>query len=686
MSDEDDKRKAEEAARLAAEELARKKIKEEADAKEQKDAAERARKLVGDSAETSQFPIWKMITDQFTRRATGDTDWMKIGITGVGAVLGGAMAGQTGILGMGVSALLGAGLAGTVGVFLMDFLRGESGSKVKPIPRGVDRPFAGQANELVIARSQSVFPEVPALKATKLTVTIPTYDKTQNPAALASRAEIERLRAIAGKGIDDSRYAIDANNYYLRSYVRQLEKSANSNELNLRYLKDEFPKALQAPAEEVEKYLAQYGEEARASLSVKLDPIMTPKLAEKGLKMDDVPGQQGKLTDELDAYGREIKAKLIAEMAQIRGVSADSLPLEEKAVMFDKAWDNLNVIAKRNLITNFANRAIFDALSQPGNMLSYFPEENYSLDRLMGASDFATAAKKQFSIDSGNGDVFYRPNVLLRPATFLGERLGLTTRSPGDKFYDAYREGNLEEMAKLLEARLAKDDTERADGNPTKKIHLLSEKSRSEMKTYIMGFRAHDKNLALDRFIQTDLIPKQLPALEQYENGLNAHAWKVDRVRKRIAAFEQGGKKFLVLDEGTIDGQEQTLKLLDTRDDKRKSVKVEIAYEAAPVSGKPRTIKSIKINGEDRTVGLKNKVLPAGDIARMVGLEQILEDPAIYAVAASERAPTAFDLAASERGASPLLTYTDATTTPASAPVWSMPPADPALSDKEPKR
>jgi hypothetical protein len=237
-------------------------------------------------------------------------------------------------------------------------------------------------------------------------------------------------------------------------------------------------------------------------------------------------------------------------------------------------------------------------------------------------------------------------------------------------------------MANILDARLKKDDEDKAKTPPE---NILKEEARFKMRTFALGLRAQGKKLALDKYIEEELIAKQLPALQSFENGLMDHAQHVESVRTRMQAFEQGNKQFLVIDEGKIDGTSQTFTLLDTRDDKKKTVKVEVAYESPPVKDMPSVIKSIKVNDVDVTGILKNKNMPSGKLYQFLHLQEILAAPDM--TIASLGAPTLRELGAAERSTT-TLAFSDAKdgTAPAAPKLWELPINPDALgSDKDRK-
>lgn len=662
--------------------------KETEEEKRQREAREELERAAGrkPSGNNPDFPLWKKILDQFTDKKTQKADWPKIAVAAVGGIAGGLLAIDAGIVGMGISALLGTALAGTIAVFLFNWLRGDK-DEGPAVPPPLPRPHAPDPNKKVLSKSQILMPDVKTMGVKEEVVDVPTYDKLENPNAPMQRARIEELRKIVARGHTDSRVAPNADNWIARALLKQMEEKANQNEINLRWLRDELPKQLQEPAAKAQAYLKKLGPDAEKYLSVKLDPM----LVKQSITLEEVPGQFGELTGELEKYGKEIKTRLARELAKLRGVKVEDLDLETKKVMIDTAWKDLNVIAKRNIISNFAVQAIYETLTNPADLRSFFPENETDILNFFRGEDAQNTLKKYtgetVKVDDDKA-IYVSFSGLLRKIP--GVR-AVTGDNEQEKFIEAYKTGNLDEMGAILKRRLKKDDDDRAAG---KTSDLLKPEARRKMEIFIMGFDAYNKNLALDKYIQDVLIAKELPALEKFENAIMEHTWHVARVKKRMTAYAQGGSKFLVLDESKVESEVQTFKVLDTRTDKPQMVDIEITYEGTP-PGKhdPRVIKSVKVGGMDKTAALKGKLVQAGDIDRFKNIQAFLETPGVLAAASSPSpdlvGPPRPDLVAllkNERDKSPTMPASPVSGAPPSAPpLWKLPTLPNPLggSDKE---
>ncbi len=630
------------------------------------------------TGDNPQFSLKQLLNDAFTMPGdvSGTPDWMKIGVAGIGGIAGALLAVDTGILGMLASAAFGTVISGAAGVFLVDHIRGDNKKRMVPPP--IDRPFASEANENTLAKSQSVFPEVAPIRADALDVTVPAYEKAENPAPPATRAEIEVWRKIVAKANPDSKHAPNAVNSISRRLLEQLESKQNQYEMNLRYMRDEFPRELEESRRKVDEYFGKFSPEVHEAMGISLDPM----LKANDIALDTVPGRYGKLlvysdtgvNDELEVYGRHIKEQLAQELATLRGVSIDGLAIESPEVMADKAWDELSVIAKRNLITNFTNRAIYDILSNPTDWRHFFPEQHRSLPTLITSLglDGLASQLREVSIDS-KGALMFDSRLYNRPLAAVG----ITDQTESERFIDAYQKKDLIGMAKALEDRLNKDESELGEGSK------LGADARERMQLFVMGLKAQSNKMVLDRYIQDELIGKQLPALEKYENAMIDHAEHIKSVNMRMRAFERGGKKFLVVDEGKLEGKTQTLTVFDARDDKKRSLRVEMTYEQLPAAGTPGKIQSIIIDGIDRTAALPGISLPQGKEDSYIMLQGLLDTPEM--LAANTGSPSLRDLAEPERLANSFV-VTDAGTHPAGPRFWDIPPAKTELAMPDKKR
>jgi|GEM_PF-3750451 len=639
------------------------------------------------SGDAPKFPLWKQLTDQFTDKKTQKADWAKIALAAAGGLVGGVLAIDAGIVGMAIAATLGTALAGTASVFLFDWLRKDDPNK-KAIPPVLLSPHAPDPNQQVLGKSQVLLPGIKTMKLEQAIVDIPTYDVSKNAASPATRTQIEAWKKIVKTGHPDSRVSEDATNWLSRAMIKQLESKANQNEINLRYLRDTLPDSLKGPSDIAQSYLKNLGPDAESALSVQLDPM----LRKQNITLDKIPGQYGKLNNELEEYGSEIKTRLADDLAKLRGSSVTALDLESDKVMINTSWDKMNVIAKRNMISNFAAQAIQETLATEADLRSFFPEnETNILDlNIVQSKEFKEKLNEYAKMKVEEDKAIYVSfSGLLRSVPGVKTVTGMNEQ---EKFVEAYKTNDLKEMAASLKRRLLKDDEDKAAGETS---GVLKDTARRKIQIFLMGFKAHDKNLVLDKYIQEELIAKEIPALEKFENALIEHEWHVSRVKKRMTAYSQGGSKFLVLDESKNEGVVRTFKVLDTRTDKPQKIDIEVTYEDTPANtNDPRAIKSVTVNGVDKTKELKGQLVPAGDIDRFSKLQALLETKDVLTAPSGPASevvtmpkPDLRALLESERGKAPV-TYSSAPedSTPAAPQIWKL-PAMPEMpgSDKERK-
>lgn len=541
-------------------------------------AADAAQQSVNDSLSlrlskpvdhNQQFTFWENIANALTDKNTRRPDWIKLVVAGLGGIAGGIFGGDLGPLGMAFTGIAGTLISGFAGSLIVDMLRGDNNPNKNPGGLPVRRPDAPDANEKVIAQTPVILPAVAPVKLGETKIDVPVYDPTQNPVPPALRKDIEAWRQIVAQG-NQFKSVVNLNS---RAMLAELESKANIHEMNLRYLRDTLPDALKIPASNVDAYLQKLGPDALKALSIKLD----------GINLNEVPGQKENLPPELEAYGAEIKARLLQELASLRGTSPVGLNLESAKVIVDSTWNDLSVIAKRNLISNFADEMILEAKNKKIDHRLFFPEYEMTPDNVH----------------------FVNPHSL-NPTGFYN--------TIEDQFTAAYKKQDYKAMADILQQRLD-NDKDQPEGSK------LSQDAKNNMRVYILGLKAATERDNLDAYIKDTLKAKDLPKLDAFEKALKQQSQKVATLNTRMQAFAQSSSKYLMLEQSPLERAHQTIKMIDARGATPKTVAIDLIFEA----GSKDKIKSIKIDGTDKTSLMANSVLPADDLNRTRILGSIIE-------------------------------------------------------------
>ena len=426
-----------------------------------------------------QFSILEKITNAFTDTDSGRPDWLKLLVAGIGGIVGTIFGADLGLGGAALVGIVGAALGGIAGNFLIPMIRGDDPNKL-PRTWEASRPFAPDANAKVIS-------QVP-LHLGNATVTIPVYDPKENPAAKKSMADIERLRAV----LADGNPVISPANKEALAFMKVVENSSNVWEMNMRYLRDTLPQTLQSSADQVDHYLNKTAPDQAKTLSVKLD-----------MNLNDVPGQHGKLTEDLEIYGQAIKDRLLKEVAASHNTTPQNLGIESDKVI-QNAWDNLSVIAKRTLIGNFAKQAKEDALNNAlDDAGDFFPE--YEGKTFLG---FNLRTNWHGLMTNG-----FRNMFTLSPLSPVAH---YATNDLEHQFDDAIGRRDYQAMAEILKQQLnAHDnDKDRPEGQ------RLDEGTKRKMRTIILGFEGAEKTRELSKYIDDQVRTHDIPKLQEFESAL----------------------------------------------------------------------------------------------------------------------------------------------------------------------
>ena len=419
-----------------------------------------------------RFSPIEFVTNEFTDKNSGRPDWIKLLVTGLGGIAFGIMGADLGAVGALISGAIGLVVAGVGGSFLVNMIRGDDDPNKNPRGMSLNRPGAPSVNTNVISNNVIKVPG-------QADITVPTYNPAENSAPPALQSEIETWRNIVAKG---NPYQ-DATNKHSRQMLEALESAENKWEINMRYLRDTLPGALNVPADKIDTYLNQLSPEAQKALSAKLD-----------IDLSSVPGQKGLLPPELEAYGKSIKADTIAELSGQKNSDA------EAAV--GSAWDNLSVVAKRNLINNYANDKINAVLNGKTSTNDMFPEYEKRI---------------------GDTGIYFNYHDFIP--------LGNLEKD----FKDAYRRGDFKAMKDAVQKRLD-DDANMTGGSK------LDDNTKNKMKELIVGLEAKEELKSLDAYIAGPLA-KDLSKLHEFETSLTQQSQRVSKLQTRMERFSQTGNK-----------------------------------------------------------------------------------------------------------------------------------------------
>lgn len=455
----------------------------------QQEADRNASGLVGEPQGERQFNWGEALVNTFTDHDSGGPDWTKVLLTVLGGIAGGIMGIDSGLGGILISGLIGTLVAGVGSAMLVPIARNED-PKAPHRPQTIKRSPALEPNSKVI--------EQVAVKLGNDAVSVPTYNPAENPAASTNpsmadpqlRTIIEQYRHIAASGNPFD----DPVNSHLRTVLATLEKNENTREINLRYLRDTLPSALEGPATQVDAYLQRLDPQKRQALSVRL----------RGIDLSKVPGQQGSLGPELEQYGQQIKDQLLKELAARRGVTPNGVDVESQKAIEDlfNSWDHLNVVVKRDIISNFADEAIKDAMNQNVKDTRVFFPETETPVPIIG----------------------YWPSNWV-PDMFRSDMEG-RYRNAANKNPPDY-----ETMATVLEQRIAQDDH-------MPQNQRLSDGVKQQMKTLAMGMHAKEEVRRLDAYIAGPLH-KELEQLDQFETSLNDQRQRVMSLKQYLQGNAQ---------------------------------------------------------------------------------------------------------------------------------------------------